>query len=114
MSCIFTLQVVVQNQPRAVATANSSGGDAQSFFGVSVAFLILSILCCAWPLLICTVPALILSNMSRDNNTQGNFEAAKSYGRLACGLNVLALIVFIIAVILVIIFGSVEFSVESN
>lgn len=132
MPWIFTLQVVIQKQPQAVVTLNSSDSGAQSFFGVSVTCLVLTtIVCCAWPLLVCTIPALIFSNLvstgillvitllysllqSRDNNTQGNFEAARSYGRLACGLNILALFVFIIAVIFVIVFGSVEFRVESS
>jgi len=52
---------------------------------------------------------------SKDKQSAGEFGIAKSYSRWACGLNVLAVLIFIAAVVLLaVVFESVEFSVGTS
>lgn len=93
---------VVQHQPQHIVIARPPGGEPQSF-------IIFSILCViatgifAWPCLSCTLPALIFSILSRDSSTRGEWPQARSYGKLACGLNITALITIIVFIIFIVI-----------
>ncbi|XP_065898728.1 uncharacterized protein [Dysidea avara] len=96
------VHMVVQEQPRTIVVASYPGAVSQSFLVLSIVCVVLSVLC-SWPSLICSIPALICSVVSNDSFSRGDIENGKTQGKWSLGLNVAAILTFVVLVIIIII-----------
>ncbi|XP_065898730.1 uncharacterized protein [Dysidea avara] len=95
------VQVVVQEQPRAVVVHQTTN-YGQGYFGFSIACVILSSVC-FWPSLLFAIPALICSVMSQGSYSRGDDENGARQGKWSVGLNIAAILTFIAYIIFIII-----------
>ncbi|KAL5502860.1 hypothetical protein EMCRGX_G009702 [Ephydatia muelleri] len=92
--------LVVHEQPTISTQAVSYGRTGDYFLTLSV---IMTAVCCifgGWWNLVLTIPAVVLAGSARSDASHGRTTSALLKSRIALGLNVLAVILYIVAIML--------------
>eukprot|EP00731_Ephydatia_muelleri_P004902 Em0002g1078a len=87
--------MVVQKQPTSVPAVGPTTGD--NYLTLSVVMTVLVLLVGAWPSLLCSISALVVSCNAKDEEKRGSIAAARSKANISLGLNIAA-VVFVVVV----------------
>ncbi|KAL5503598.1 hypothetical protein EMCRGX_G010571 [Ephydatia muelleri] len=86
--------VVVQPQPTVTTAVFTPVGDYN--YTASIVLSFICFFCGSWWSLCCTIPAIFVASSARDAAARGDLEGARSSGRMACGLNIAAVVFYVI------------------
>eukprot|EP00731_Ephydatia_muelleri_P006655 Em0003g903a len=110
--------LVVHEQPTISTQAVSYGRTGDYFLTLSV---IMTAVCCifgGWWNLVLTIPAVVLAGSARSDASHGRTTSALLKSKIALGLNVLAVILYIVAIMLAMVLAGVlvvgDFSYSSS
>eukprot|EP00731_Ephydatia_muelleri_P006646 Em0003g894a len=106
--------VVVQPQPTVSMQPLSYGRTGDYFFTLS---MVMTGLCCVfggWWNLLLTIPALILAGSAKSDASHGRTTSARQKSFIALGLNVLAVLLYIVGVAIIIALSSDGVSLGSS
>eukprot|EP00731_Ephydatia_muelleri_P007534 Em0003g1782a len=86
--------IVVHRQPTVATTVITRVGDY--YFITSIVLSFICFFCFSWWSLCCTIPAIFAAISARDAAARGDLEGARRSGQMALGLNIVAVVFFII------------------
>eukprot|EP00731_Ephydatia_muelleri_P007568 Em0003g1816a len=86
--------VVVQRQPTVTTAVLTPVGDY--YYTASIVLSFICFFCGSWWSLCCTIPAIFVASSARDAAARGDLDGARRSGQTALGLNIAAVVFYII------------------
>ena len=86
--------VVVQSQPKVTTAVFTPVGDY--YYTISVVLTFLCFFCGSWWSLCCTIPAIFVASAARDAAARGDLDGARRSGQTALGLNIAAVVFYVV------------------
>ncbi|KAL5487000.1 hypothetical protein EMCRGX_G019552 [Ephydatia muelleri] len=93
---------VVVVQPAAVTSTTVIRPTGDHFLTLSIVMAVLCCVCGGWWTLAFTLPAIALASSAKTDDANGNTAAATQKGRIALGLNIAAVVVYLAILIIII------------
>ncbi|KAL5499959.1 hypothetical protein EMCRGX_G011435, partial [Ephydatia muelleri] len=106
--------VVISAQPSAATTTVVHRPTGDHYMSLSLVMTIICVMCGGWVSLMCTIPAIMLASMAKNDDAAGNAAAAKTKGNIALALNIIAVLFHIMLIIAIITPFAVIISSYSN
>eukprot|EP00731_Ephydatia_muelleri_P011908 Em0006g802a len=106
--------VVISAQPSAVTSTVVHRPTGDHYMTLSLVMTIICVMCGGWTSLICTIPAIMLASLAKNDDAAGNVAAAKTKGYIALALNIIAVLFHIVAIIAIVTPIAVVISSLSN
>eukprot|EP00731_Ephydatia_muelleri_P011909 Em0006g803a len=94
--------VVINAQPSAATTTVVHRPTGDHYMTLSVVMTIICVMCGGWISLMCTIPAIILASLAKNDDAAGNAPAAKTKANIALALNIIAVLFHIVAIIAIV------------
>ncbi|KAL5499979.1 hypothetical protein EMCRGX_G011462, partial [Ephydatia muelleri] len=106
--------VVISAQPSAVTTTVVHRPTGDHYMTLSLVMTIICVMLGGWLSLMCTIPAITLAALAKNDDAAGNAAAAKTKGYIALTLNIIAVLFHIVAIIAIVTPIAVAISSLSN
>ncbi|KAL5499965.1 hypothetical protein EMCRGX_G011442 [Ephydatia muelleri] len=94
--------VVINAQPSAVTSTVVHRPTGDHYMSLSLVMTIICVMCGGWTSLMCTIPAIMLASLAKNDDAAGNAAAAKTKANIALALNIIAVLFHIVAIIAIV------------
>ncbi|XP_019853489.1 PREDICTED: uncharacterized protein LOC109582885 [Amphimedon queenslandica] len=99
--------VIVVSQPPGATQVVQHQPVGDYYYTLSILMTMLCVMCGFWPLLFCTIAALIFSVSARDSAAQGDQKGAQNKGIISLILNIAAVVTYFALITAIVIYAAV-------